>query len=442
MTRHEQTSQAVHTIDNIGAALADRGLDLDLLARRMRNVSIESDATSQIVGPPWRADDVSALNMNLVPIQYGGCPALQSLVAQATLMAYLGEADASLALALPGPGLAMPPVVALASTQQQARFFQRFQSGTPRWGAFAITEPDYGSDATAMRTSARKTGRGWILNGTKCFITNGARADYAITFATINRQMGRYGIRAFLVESNTPGFEVSRIERMAGLRATQLAVLSYTDCEVTSDALLARGDEKPLGDAFSGAQRSWDYFRPLLSAVMVGTCRRVRADLAAWLDADGTPADRHQGVAGVEASLLDIDRQIAAAWLLCHCTAWKADRGIATSMDSSMTKAFASRVAARVTRAAMDLAGLDGIAACPSLEQGYRDTRAFDIMEGTGDLQRLMIARAAQRSTSRPWDITVVPCDCPTTPDSSPVLSPDSSPDIANAHRSGQETPQ
>ncbi|MBU9597945.1 acyl-CoA dehydrogenase family protein [Burkholderia multivorans] len=430
MNSHEQT----HTIDSISAALADRGLDLALLATRMRTVSLESDATGQIIGPPWRAEDVKCLNMNLVPIRDGGCPALQSLVAQATLMVWLGEADASLALALPGPGLAMPPIVALASTEQQGRFFQRFQSGNPRWGAFAITEPDCGSDATAMRTSARKTDRGWVLNGTKCFITNGARADCVITFATINRQMGRYGIRAFVVDSNTPGFAVSRIERMAGLRATQLTVLSYTDCEVTDDALLARGDERPVDDAFAGAQRSWDYFRPLLSAVMVGACRRVRADLAAWLEAGGTPTNRHHGVASVNASLLDIDREIAAAWLLCHCTAWKTDRGITTSLDSSMTKAFASRVSARVTRAAMDLAGIDGIAACPSLEQAYRDARAFDIMEGTGDLQRLMIARAAQRSTSRPWDITVPPSCTPITP-------PDSLPDIANARQSGQETP-
>lgn len=433
MTSHEQTSQQTHTIADISAALADRGLDLELLARRMRTVSLESDATGRIIGPPWRAEDVKALNMNLVPTRYGGCPALQSLVVQATLMAHLGEADASLALALPGPGLAMPPVVALASPEQQAWFFQRFQSGTPRWGAFAITEPDCGSDATAMRTSARKTDRGWVLNGTKCFITNGARADCVITFATINRQMGRYGVRAFVVDSNTPGFAVSRIEWMAGLRATQLTVLSYTDCEVTDDALLARGDEKPLDDAFAGAQRSWDYFRPLLSAVMVGACRRVRADLSAWLDAGGSPTNRYHDAASVNASLLDIDRQIAAAWLLCHCTAWKTDRGIAAALDSSMTKAFASRAAARVTRAAMDLAGIDGITASPSLEQAYRDARAFDIMEGTGDLQRLMIARAAQRSTSRPWDITGPPSGDPTPPDSLP--------DIANARQSGQETP-
>jgi acyl-CoA dehydrogenase len=405
MTQDVQSSQQLHAIDGIRAALADRGLDLERLARNMRAVSSESDATGQIVRPPWRPDDVRALNMNLVPADHGGCPALQSLVTQATLMAYLGEADASLALALPGPGLAMPPVLALASNGQSARFFRRFESDAPRWGAFAISEPDCGSDATAMRTSARKTDRGWVLNGTKCFITNGARADCVITFATINRQMGRYGIRAFLVECNAPGFTVSRTERMAGLRATQLAVLSYADCEVTDDALLARGDEKRLDDAFSGAQRSWDYFRPLLSSVMVGTCRRIRADLAAWLDAGGKPSDNRKGSARVSATLLDIDRQITAAWLLCHCTAWKTDQGIAASMDSSMTKAFASRVATRVTRAALELAGIDGIAACPSLEQGYRDARAFEIMEGTGDLQRIMIARAAQRSASRPWDI-------------------------------------
>ncbi len=431
MAQYQETLQQAHTIDDIGTALADRGLDLGLLTRQMRAVSLESDVTGDIAGPPWRPDDISALNMNLVPSRYGGCPALQTLVAQATLMACLGEADASLALALPGPGLAMPPVVALASSEQHARFFQRFQSGAPRWGAFAITEPDCGSDATAMRTTARKTSRGWVLNGTKCFITNGARADCVVTFATINRQMGRYGIRAFLVDCNTPGFTVSRIERMAGLRATQLAVLSYADCEVPDDALLVRGDEKPLDDAFSGAQRSWDYFRPLLSAVMVGTCRRVRADLAAWLDGGGTPADRHQHVAGVAATLLDIDRQITAAWLLCHCTAWKTDRGIGTPLDSSMTKAFASRVATRVTRAALDLAGIDGTTASPSLEQAYRDARAFDIMEGTGDLQRLMIARAALRSTSRPWDITE--------PSSRDTTAPDSSSDIPNVRQPAQE---
>ena len=145
---------------------------------------------------------VRALNLNLVPSQYGDV-LVQSLTSRVMLMEYLGYADAALALALPGPGLAMPPVLALANERQQAAFFAGFHSDAPRWGAFAIT--DCGSDATAMRTSARKTAHGWVLNGTKCFTTNGARANTIITFATINRNAGRFGIRAFRVEHDAPG---------------------------------------------------------------------------------------------------------------------------------------------------------------------------------------------------------------------------------------------
>jgi acyl-CoA dehydrogenase len=405
MSHHTRQRQHDPVPETVRVALAANGLQLEQLAQRMRACGREADQSGQIPDSAWRAADVRAHNLNLVPAAYGGCPAVQSLVSRVSLMEYLGHADASLALALPGPGLAMPPVVALASALQQAAFFQRFHSSTPQWGAFAITEPDCGSDATAMRTVARRRAHGWVLNGTKCFITNGARADCVITFATINRQLGRYGIRAFVVDRNTPGFSVTRVERMSGLRASQLAVLSYSDCEISDDALLRRGDEKSLDDAFAGAQQSWDYFRPLLSSIMTGTCQRIRDELAACLDAGGRPADSRRRVRDVDACLLGIDRQISAARLLCHCTAWKVDHGIATSLDASMTKAYASRIAAGITRTALELAGIDGIAAHPTLEQAYRDAKAFDIMEGTGELQRLMIARAAHRMTSLPWEI-------------------------------------
>ncbi|HIE4434599.1 TPA: acyl-CoA dehydrogenase family protein [Burkholderia multivorans] len=406
----------------LATKLAAHGLHLDQLAARMRAHGTQADQTGQIHDAFWVPDEIHALNLNLVPSAYGGCPEVQSLVSRTALMAFLGYADAGLALALPGPGLAMPPVLALAHPQQQARFFERFHSPTPRWAAFAITEPDCGSDATAMRTTARKTAHGWVLNGTKCFITNGARADYVITFATINRRLGRFGIRAFFVDSDTPGFSVTRIERMAGLRVSQLAVLTYADCEVPDDALLCRSDERPLDDAFAGAQHAWDYFRPLLSSIMIGTCRRVREDLAAYFDAGGHPRDIHQRTADVNNQLLDIDRQITAAHLLCHYAAWKFDCGVASSMDASITKAYASHVAARITHTALELAGLDGIAAYPSLEQSYRDAKAFDIMEGTGDLQRLMIARALQRTSALPWDIPSATFRCPASSGTSPIF--------------------
>jgi acyl-CoA dehydrogenase len=404
MPQSVKSSQVQSALATIRANLSADGLELDQLAARMRLHGPEADRTRQIPDAVFASSDVPALNLNLVPAAYGGCMDVQSLMSRTTLMEYLGYADAALALALPGPGLAMPPVLALGSGEQQTHFFKRFRSDTSRWGAFAITEPDCGSDATAMRTTARKTARGWVLNGTKCFITNGARADDVITFATINRHAGRFGVRAFHVDRNIPGFAVDRVEQMVGLRASQLAVLSYNDCEVPDDALLRRGDEKPLDDAFSGAQHAWDYFRPLLSAVMVGACRRVRDDLAAYFEAGGNPVNQRQRTADVKEALLDIDRQITTAQLLCRHAAWKTDQGIAASVDASMAKAYASQVAARVTRAAIDLAGLDGIAAFPSLEQSYRDAKAFDIMEGTGDLQRLMIARSALHSAFLPWE--------------------------------------
>jgi len=388
-------------LDEIRAGLAAQGLRLDQLAQSMRSHGNQADRSGEIPEALWQASAVHALNLNLVPVEHGGCAAVQSLVSRAMLMEYLGHADAALALALPGPGLAAPSILALAGPRQKAEFFRRFDSETARWGAFAITEPDCGSDATAMRMTASKTEQGWCLNGTKCFITNGARADFIVTFATVNRRLGRFGIRAFLVPGNTPGLATTRIERMTGLRASQLAVLTYTDCELPAEALLRRGDEGPLDDAFSGAQQAWDYFRPLLSSIMIGTCRRVRGELAAYFEAGGLPAAPHLRVADINARLLDIDRRITTARLLCHHAAWKTDQHLVTSMDASVTKAYASRITAQITREALELTGLEGSAAHPAIEQSYRDAKAYDIMEGTGDLQRLMIARAAQADFRR-----------------------------------------
>ncbi len=386
------------TFDEIRTSLAGQGLLLDRLVDAMRHHGPAADRSGEIPDALGQAGNARALNLNLVPVEHGGHPVVQTLVSRTMLMEHLGYADAGLALALPGPGLAMPPVMALGSADQQAEFFRQFDSDTPRWGAFAITEPDCGSDATAMRTTAIETAHSWVLNGTKCFITNGARADCIITFATVNRGQGRFGIRAFVVTRDTPGFSVTRIERMTGLRASQLAVLSYADCEVPKEALLMRGDEGALDDAFSGAQHAWDYFRPLLSSVMVGTCQRVRDELVSFFEAGGLPADRRLRVAEVNDHIIELDRKITVARLLCHKAALKTDRHLSTSMDSSMAKAYASRVATEVTRDALELAGLGGVATHPSLEQSYRDAKAYDIMEGTGELQRLMIARAAQRT--------------------------------------------
>ncbi len=385
-------------LDQLQQRLHAMGLSMQDLCSAMRQHAAAVDETGDIPSGFWKQVSVRALNLNLVPPEHGGDEGLWPLMQRVLLMEQLGHADPALALALPGPGLSTPPLLALASQEQQRELFSRFQSDVPVWGGFAITEPDIGSDATALRTSARACSEGYVLNGTKCFITNGARADFVVTFATLDKGRGRFGVRAFAVDRRTPGFQVVRLEKMLGLRGSQLAVLSYADCLVPHESLLQRGDESRLHDAFSGAQSSWDYFRPVLSSVIVGSCARVRDELVSYLEA-ARPQSAHWGQQQVAAMLSSISGKISAALLLCHKAAWRHEQGLPVSKDSSMAKAYASRIAMEIAETVLQTVGLEGLHEHPVFERFYRDAKAYDILEGTGDMQRLMVARLQQRQS-------------------------------------------
>lgn len=383
-------------LEKLHQRLQSMGLSTQELCTAMRQHAASVDRTGEIPASFWEQVNVRALNLNLVPPAYGGDEGLWPLMQRVLLMEQLGYADPALALALPGPGLSTPPLLALASEEQQRALFSRFQSDEPVWGGFAITEPDVGSDATALRTSARECSEGFVLNGTKCFITNGARADFVVTFATVDKGRGRFGVRAFAVDRRTPGFEVVRLEKMLGLRGSQLAVLSYADCIIPRECMLQRGDESRLHDAFSGAQSSWDYFRPVLSSVIVGSCARVHDELVEYLEASG-PNDIHWRRLHVAELLSGIKGKINAARLLCHKAAWRHEQGLPVSKDSSMAKAYSSRIAMEIAESVLQTVGLEGLHAHPVFERFYRDAKAYDILEGTGDMQRLMVARLHQR---------------------------------------------
>src|SRR5579883_122021 len=141
----------------------------------------------------------------------------------------LAWGDASLLLSLPGPGLGGPPVQFMGTPEQKERFLGVFKQPGPHWGAYGLTEPGAGSDVSAIRTTCRKEGQTWVLNGRKCYITNGARADWVVIFATVDPTLGRAGHRAFVVERGTPGFTVGKIEKKMGLRASETAELVLED---------------------------------------------------------------------------------------------------------------------------------------------------------------------------------------------------------------------
>ncbi|MBU1315036.1 MAG: acyl-CoA dehydrogenase [Alphaproteobacteria bacterium] len=322
----------------------------------------------------------------LLPLEYGGHPDAQTAMGRASIYSRLGAADPGLTIALPGPGLALPPVLALATPEQRANFFGRFQRDRPTWAAFAITEADAGSDATALTMVAEERGDHFVLNGSKYFITNGGRAEVVIVFATVDRKRGRFGIKAFMVDAASEGFSVDRTEDMLGLRSSQLAVLTMKDCKVPKECLL--GGER-RADSFTGAQASWDYMRPLLSSLIVGTTMRNLETICGAFEADGTPGRRRAR----QISCSGLRARVHMAWQLVLKAAWMFDHAGGSALDSSMAKAAAASVAAEVSYLACSTMQDVSLEESASLEMFVRNAKAFDILEGTGDMQRLMITK-------------------------------------------------
>lgn len=380
--------------------MATSGICVNELTSAIRSHVSETDRTGKIPDSFWSQVNVAALNRMLIPARFGGDGNPMSALARVAVFEEIGFADPGYAIALPGPGLATPPVTSLGNNEQQTRFFASFRGESPLWGAFAITEPDVGSDATSIQTTAVRTERGYVLNGTKCFITNGARAHAIIVFATTDRRRGRFGVRAFVVPRTSPGFSIVRTERMLGMRASQLAVLSFENCEVPAEDMLHGEAGRRVIDAFSAAQGAWDFMRPMLTSIIVGTCRRIRT--AFYERVEGYRLDGRQRVNGatVTGTLGEMDRLIAASRLLALKAAWKYDHGHGMSKDASMAKAYASRAAMHMAEQALSVLGLDALCGAPDLERAYRDAKGFDILEGTGDMQRLMITALHGRASA------------------------------------------
>ena len=302
--------------------------------------------------------------------------------------------DASLLLALPGPGLGGPPVRITGTAEQQERFLKPFeQTDQLRWGAYALTEPSAGSDVSGIKTTCVKDGHHYVLNGQKCFITNGARADWNVVFATIDPSKGRAGHRAFVVEKDTPGFSVGKVEEKMGLRASETAELVLEDCRVHEDNLLGGAKHYEDKQGFLTAMKTFDSTRPLVAAMAVGIGRaafeRAR-DFARQAYVLSRPLPRY---AGIRALLGRTERRLEAARTLVWRASAMADAGIANTKEASMSKAFAAGVAQQATIDALEVMGAAGNRADALVEKWFRDVKVYDIFEGTGQIQRVVIAK-------------------------------------------------
>jgi butyryl-CoA dehydrogenase len=324
-----------------------------------------------------------------IPASLGGAEA--GVVSYSLAMMEIARACASTAVAMSVQcSLVCAPILADGSEAQHKRWLPDLAAGR-KIGCFALSEPEAGSDAKAQRTRAHKaaTGDGWVLNGTKNFITNAPVADVMIVFATTDPTKGSRGITAFLVPMDTPGLKVGKDDDKLGIRGARSAQVFLSDCAVGDDARL--GAE---GDGFKIAMRALDGGRIGIAAQAVGIARAAFEDATRYaLDRKtfGQPIAEHQAI---QFKLADMRTEIDAARLLLWRAAVTKDRGGRYGQSAAMAKLFASEVANRVAKEALQVFGGYGYLADFPAERHYRDAKITEIYEGTSEIQRLVIASA------------------------------------------------
>jgi butyryl-CoA dehydrogenase len=270
--------------------------------------------------------------------------------------------------------------------EQKQRFLVPFVRGE-KIGCYALTEPQAGSDAAALATTAVCRGDHYIVNGTKAWITAGSVADAALVYVNTHPEKGEKGITALVVEKGTPGFAAGKEEKKLGINAAACAELSFRDCEVPIENRI--GNE---GEGYKIALSALDGGRIGIAAQAIGIARgafEAALSYARERRAFGHPIADFEAI---QFLLADMATEIDAARLLTRRAAWKQDSGARFSMEAAIAKLFASEMATRVAHKAIQIHGGNGYSREYPVERAYRDARITEIYEGTSEIQRLIIA--------------------------------------------------
>ena len=279
--------------------------------------------------------------------------------------------------------------ILLAGTEAQKRRYLPWIAAGEMLAAYSLSEPDAGSDAASLRTTAVRRGDRYVLNGTKLWCSNGTHAGVITLFATVDPSKGPKGITAFLVEPGFPGFAVGKQERKMGIRASPTVALHLQDCEVPAENRL--GEE---GEGFGIAMRTLDYTRPMTGATAVGVGQAALDAATAYAKERrqfGKPIAAFQGLQFMLAAMA---MQVHGARLMVHHVASLVDRGVSgTVLEASMAKCFAADAAMKVATDAVQVFGGVGYTREFPVERFMRDAKIMQIYEGTNQIQRLVIAR-------------------------------------------------
>jgi butyryl-CoA dehydrogenase len=282
--------------------------------------------------------------------------------------------------------LVCDPIRKFGSDAQKREFLTPLAAGRAL-GCFGLTEPMSGSDAGTMATFAEQSGDGWVLNGSKNFITNGPHADIIVVFAMTRRNVGHKGITAFIVPTNTPGFVRGKPDEKLGIHAAHSCTVFFENCRVPDAQRLG-----PEGDGFKVAMSTLDGGRIGIASQALGIARAAYEKALAYSKerkAFGTPLADKQAI---QFMLADMALDLDAARLLIHRAAYMKDKKVRHTKESAMAKLFASEMATRVTHKALQIHGGLGYTTECDAERHYRDARITEIYEGTSEIMRIVIS--------------------------------------------------
>jgi alkylation response protein AidB-like acyl-CoA dehydrogenase len=322
----------------------------------------------------------------IFPAEYGG--AGLGYVEYVIAIEELSRVDGSVGITVAAHNsLCANHIFQVGSEQQKRKYIPRLASG--EWlGCWGLTEPGSGSDAGGARMSAARKKDGWLLNGTKTFITNGRHADVIVVIAVTDKTAHTHGLSAFVLENGTKGFRPGKEENKLGLRASDTSELIFEDCWVPSDALLGKE-----GDGFIDAMRILDGGRISIAALALGMAQGAYDAALRYSKQRQQFGRLISEFQAIQWKLADMATEIDAARLLTLRAASMKDAGLKTTMESSMAKLFAGEVAVKCANESVQIHGGYGFIKDYPAEKFYRDVKLCTIGEGTSEIQRLVIAR-------------------------------------------------
>jgi alkylation response protein AidB-like acyl-CoA dehydrogenase len=391
-TRRAKQQTTRHTRANVDFSFTDEQNQL----RR----SIRAFAEGEIAPHVMEWDEASKFPLEIMPKlaemgllgvifpeQYGG--AGLGYVEYVIAIEELSRIDGSVGIIVAAHNsLCSNHIFKFGTEEQKKKYLTPLAQGK-KIGAWSLTEPEAGSDAGGTRTTAKRDGNNWVINGSKTFCTNGHYADYAVVMALTDKSKNSHGISAFIVEKGTPGFKPGKKENKLGLRASDTSELIFTDCKVPAENLL--GAE---GEGFIGSLKILDGGRISIAALGLGMAQGALDAAIKYSKQRKQFGQTISEFQAIQFKLADMATQVEAARLLVYQAAWLADRkDVRFTRESSMAKLFSSEVAVRVANECVQIHGGYGFIKDYPAEKFYRDVKLCTIGEGTSEIQKLVIAR-------------------------------------------------